>query len=52
MSDKKYSEPEAKDHEKDEEKILYGVNKIICFACGEEIDNNTNFCPYCKTAIE
>ncbi|MFX1309827.1 MAG: hypothetical protein ACFE9M_05870 [Promethearchaeota archaeon] len=52
MSDKKQLDSEAKDLEKDEEKILYGVNKIVCFACGEEIDNNTNFCPYCKTAIK
>jgi predicted amidophosphoribosyltransferase len=37
--------------EKDEEKILYGVNKIICFACGEQIDKTTEICPYCKTPI-
>ena len=37
---------------KDEEKILYGVNKIVCFACGEKIDKGTEICPYCKTPIE
>ena len=37
--------------EKDEEKILYGINKIVCFACGEQIDKDTEICPYCKTTI-
>ena len=37
--------------EKDEEKILYGDNKIVCFACGEQIDKTTKICPYCKTSI-
>ncbi|MHA2393703.1 MAG: hypothetical protein ACXAEX_17335 [Promethearchaeota archaeon] len=36
---------------KDEEKILYGVNKKVCFACGEKIDKNTDICPYCKTTV-
>ena len=52
MSEKKISKSKTKDHEKDEEKILYGVNKTVCFACGEEIDSNTNICPYCNTPIE
>jgi hypothetical protein len=37
---------------KDEEKILYGVNKIVCFACGEQNNKDTEICSYCKTAIE
>ncbi len=37
---------------KDEERILYGVNKIVCFACGVKIDKGTEICPYCKTPIE
>jgi len=52
MSDKKIFASEAKDLEKAEEKILYSNNIIVCFACGEEIDNSTNICPYCKTTIE
>lgn len=43
---------ETKDLEKDEETILYGDNKKVCFACGEEIDNNINICPYCNTPIK
>jgi hypothetical protein len=37
--------------EKKEEKILYGLNTIVCFACGEQIEKNTEICPYCKTHI-
>ena len=37
--------------EKDEEKILYGLNTIVCFACGEQIEKDTEICPYCKTYI-
>jgi hypothetical protein len=37
---------------KDEENILYGVNKIVCFACGEQIDKDTEICAYCKTPFE
>ena len=36
----------------DEEKILYGINKIVCFACGEQNDKDTKICSYCKTPIE
>lgn len=52
MSDKKMHESEVKNLEKDEDKILYGINKIVCFACGEEIDKRVNVCPYCNTTIE
>jgi len=52
MSDKKIIKSEVKNLEKAEEKILYGVNKIVCFACGEEIDKNIDVCPYCKTTID
>lgn len=44
-------ESEVKNLKKDEDKILYGVNKIVCFACGEEVDKNTDVCPYCNTKI-
>jgi len=52
MSDKKIIESEVKNLKKEEDKILYGVNKIVCFACGEEIDKNTDVCPYCRTTFE
>ncbi|MFW9780709.1 MAG: hypothetical protein ACFFFB_00300 [Candidatus Heimdallarchaeota archaeon] len=48
MSDKGF---ENNTVNKDEEKILYGINKIVCFACGEKIDKDTEVCPYCKTTI-
>jgi hypothetical protein len=51
MSDKKLYTSETKDLERNEEKILYGDNKTVCFACGEEIDGNTDICPYCQTEI-
>lgn len=38
--------------EKGEEKIYYGVNKTVCFACGEQIERNSEMCPYCKTIVE
>jgi len=48
MSDKG---SDKKKVEKDEEKILYSLNKIVCFACGEQIDKETKICPYCKTTM-
>ena len=35
--------------ESDEEKIQFGEKSIVCFACGQEIDEKTNKCPYCGT---
>lgn len=52
MSDKKIFESEVKNLENNEEKILYSVDKIACFACGEKIDKDTIICPYCKTTIK
>jgi hypothetical protein len=51
MSDKKLFTPETKDQKRNEEKILYSDNKKVCFACGEQIEKNTNICPYCQTEI-
>jgi hypothetical protein len=51
MSDKNFV-TRYRNPEKDEEKILYGDNRLLCFACGEEIDNDTEICPYCKTNIK
>jgi hypothetical protein len=33
-------------------KIYYGKNKIVCFACGEEVESGTRICPYCNTVLE
>ena len=52
MSEKKIFESKVKNLQQNEEKILYGDNKIVCFACGEHIDNDTEICPYCKTPIK
>ncbi|MHA1986259.1 MAG: hypothetical protein ACW98D_06445 [Promethearchaeota archaeon] len=48
MSDKGFDDKKV---EKDREKILYSTNKIVCFACGEQISKKTAVCPYCKTNI-
>jgi len=32
-----------------DKKIQYGESQIVCFACGEKIDFNTDICPYCNT---
>lgn len=52
MSYKNLSESKDNNPEKDEEKILYGVHNLVCFACGEKINGNTNICPYCNTPIK
>ncbi|MFX1469962.1 MAG: hypothetical protein ACFFB8_15010 [Promethearchaeota archaeon] len=52
MSEKKKIESKVKNLKKEEEKILYGDNKKVCFACGEHIDNDTEICPYCRTSIK
>ncbi|MFW9877972.1 MAG: hypothetical protein ACFFG0_33230 [Candidatus Thorarchaeota archaeon] len=49
MSKKRFDNSIVK---KEEEKILIGVNKIVCFACGEQIEDDTEICPYCKIPIE
>ena len=46
MSDKGLDKKKA---EEDEKKILYSIGKIVCFACGEQIEKETKICPYCKT---
>ena len=48
MSDKGFDKKKV---EKEKEKILYSTSKIVCFACGEQIDKETKVCPYCKTTI-
>lgn len=52
MSDKKLNDLKGNNPEKDEEKILYGVNSLVCFACGEKLKENTGICPYCNTPIK
>ncbi|MFX0072353.1 MAG: hypothetical protein ACFFAO_14805 [Candidatus Hermodarchaeota archaeon] len=34
---------------KEEEKIEFGQKNISCFACGQEINEETEICPYCGT---
>ena len=41
----------TKMNEKKQEKILFSDNKIVCFACGEKIDKDTDVCPYCETSL-
>ena len=38
--------------ENNEEKILYRVDTIVCFACGEKINKDITECPYCKITIK
>lgn len=52
MYDQKKSNDNIDKLENNEEKILYNVDKIACFACGEKIDKDTIICPYCKTTIK
>lgn len=37
---------------KRKEKIIISEKIVQCFACGEKIEPNTKFCPYCETLIE
>jgi len=48
MSDKGFDKKKV---EKEEGKILYSTSKIVCFACGAQIEKETTVCPYCKTNI-
>lgn len=32
-----------------DKQIQYGESQIVCFACGEKIEINTEVCPYCNT---
>ncbi|MFX1389730.1 MAG: hypothetical protein ACFE9Z_06705 [Promethearchaeota archaeon] len=52
MSEKKTIRSEINSLQNNEEKILYSDNKIVCFACGEQIDDNIDICPYCKTNLK
>jgi predicted amidophosphoribosyltransferase len=48
MSDKGFNKKKVGN---EEEKILYSISKIVCFACGEQIDKKTKVCPNCKTNL-
>lgn len=43
---------EEKDVNVKDGKILIGKGKIVCFACGEVIDADTEICPYCDTELK
>ncbi|MFW9902564.1 MAG: hypothetical protein ACFFDY_14955 [Candidatus Thorarchaeota archaeon] len=51
MSNKKTNPYPTTNPKKDKDKIVYGNNKSVCFACGEKIKSNTKICPYCNTPI-
>ena len=52
MFDEKTNNNNIDELNKNEEKILYSIDKIVCFACGEKINKNTIVCPYCKTTLK
>lgn len=52
MSEKNTNKEDVDNFEADEAKILYGVNPIICFACGQKLDKDSEVCPYCNTTIK
>ena len=52
MFDEKTNNNNIDELNKNEEKILYSIDNIVCFACGEKINKNTIVCPYCKTTIK
>ncbi|MFX1570491.1 MAG: hypothetical protein ACFFCV_19300 [Promethearchaeota archaeon] len=52
MSNKKINPYKKTNPENDEDKILYGDTKSVCFACGAKINSNTEICPYCNTPIK
>jgi len=52
MFDEKSNNNNIDKLEKKEEKILYSIDKIVCFACGEKIDKETVVCPYCNTTLK
>jgi rRNA maturation endonuclease Nob1 len=45
-------EKENKDVNVKEGEILIGEGKVVCFACGEVVDENTKICPYCGTELQ
>ena len=50
MPDKKTPENREEELNVIENKIQFGDNEYLCFACKEKIAIDTIFCPYCKTA--
>jgi uncharacterized OB-fold protein len=38
---------EKNNDQKKEEIIYFGEKNIICFACGQKINPETEICPYC-----
>ena len=52
MVRKKNLKTKVQNPKMEEDKILYGEHKLVCFACGEEIEDENSICPYCNTKIE
>ena len=51
MSNKKDKNKENKS-QPEEERIQFGDKTLICFACGQKINENTKNCPYCGILIK
>ena len=35
----------------DDDKIFFGEKMKTCFACGQEVKEDTDVCPYCGTEM-
>ncbi|MFX1575151.1 MAG: hypothetical protein ACFFB0_20640 [Promethearchaeota archaeon] len=52
MSEKNSIKEDIDNTKQEETKILYGDSNKVCFACGQRLDKDLEFCPYCKTPIK
>ncbi|MFX0000066.1 MAG: hypothetical protein ACFE9Q_06360 [Candidatus Hodarchaeota archaeon] len=52
MSNRKINTSKIANFKNNKEKISFKVEKIVCFACGEKVNLNTEICPYCRTTIK
>ena len=50
MSDNK-EKLKKKDRINGDIKIQFGEKTIVCFACGQRIEEIMKVCPYCKTKL-